>query len=268
MLLAGFVFVYWPAWRNMVADWYASEEYSHGFLILPLAVYIGFRKHERLSTIPLTNSLWGLALVVFALLFFVLAQSAEIKTLSSLSIVLFMWGAIFYVFGYGWLRELSFPLFILFFMIPIPSQIYAQATIPLQLIVTKTSVAAAGIFDIPILREGNVIHLPDRSLQVVQACSGLRSMISLVTLSAVMGYLTLKSNLLRGVLFIGGVPVAILTNIIRVFFMILAFHYLKLDLAKGTAHTFFGIGIFVFAILMLLGLKGILGRWDVHPSNE
>lgn len=268
LLIAGFLAVFWPVWRNLIADWYRTEEYSHGFLIVPIALFIGLRKREKLAKIPLSPSLYGLAIVVFALLLYFFARLAEIKTLASLSMVIFAWGATLYVFGFIFLKEVSFPLLMLFLMIPVPAQIYSQATIPLQLIVTKASVYAAGLLGIPILREGNVIHLPNHTLQVVQACSGLRSMISLVTLGAVMGYLVLNSNILRGILLLGGILAAIMTNIVRVFIMILAFHYFEIDLAKGTIHTYFGIGIFLLAILILLGMKEIVGKWDIHPGKE
>jgi exosortase len=152
-------------------------------------------------------------------------------------------------------------------MIPVPAQIYSAATIPLQLLVTRSSVALARLLDIPILREGNLIHLPGHTLQVVQACSGLRSMISLVTLGTVLGYFTLSSNLLRSLLLLCGIPAAILVNIVRVVIMILAYHYLGLDLAEGAVHTVFGTLIFLLALALLFAAKGLFAKWDAPPSG-
>lgn len=121
---------------------------------------------------------------------------------------------------------------------------------------------------IPILREGNVINLPHYSLQVVQACSGLRSMVSLLTISAVMGYLMMQKNSLRGLLFLSAVPVSIFINILRVLAMILAFHYLDLDLTKGTPHTVTGIAIFAIALVLLLLFRGVLSKWDRSSAKE
>ncbi len=137
----------------------------------------------------------------------------------------------------------------------------------LQLFVSKSSVWIGVIMGLPIYREGNVIHLPDQTLQVVQACSGLRSVISLLLLSAVFGYFTLKSNILRGVLFICGIPAAILVNIFRVLLLVLAFHYLNYDLTKGTIHTVFGMTIFILALIFLLGIKGLLSNWDLDTDK-
>jgi exosortase len=160
------------------------------------------------------------------------------------------------------LKELIFPIFFMLFMIPIPSQIYSALTIPLQLFVSKTSVTVAQFFQIPIYREGNVIHLPDYTMQVVQACSGLRSMISLLTLSIIFSYLTLSSNKLRSILFISGIPIAIFVNVIRVLLTILMYYYYGLNLAEGSIHTAFGIFIFFLALILLFGMKGLLSIWE------
>ena len=111
-------------------------------------------------------------------------------------------------------------------------------------------------------REGNIIHLCDHTLQVVQACSGLRSLMTLLALSSVFGYLSLKSNILRSLLFLTGIPAAILVNIIRIFLMIIAFHYFNFDLTTGSIHTVFGVIIFIMALAIVAAVKGILSRWD------
>ena len=267
-LLAGFILAFFPVWKGLVLCWYTSEDYSHGFFIIPLCLYILWRKKETLQALSLAPSAWGLALVIFSLLVYLLAQFAEILTLGSLSMVLLLAGLVIYLYGFPMLKEVLFPLFLLLFMIPVPSQVYAQLTVPLQLFVSKAAVFAAGLLDVPVYREGNVISLPGRTLQVVQACSGLRSMISLLTLSAVFGYLTLRSNLLRTVLFFSGIPVAILVNIIRVLIMVMAFHYLDYDLSHGTVHTVFGMAVFLLALALIALMKGVLGIWDKSAQQE
>lgn len=268
LLIATFAVAYFPAWKSLVLAWSSSDEYSHGFLIVPLALYIAWRKKTRLSSMKAHPSNWGLALIVFSLICYILGYFAEIHTLSSLSIVGAIAGITIFFFGYAILKELRFPILLLLFMIPVPAQIYSSLTIPLQLFVSKVSVAVTGLLNVPIYREGNVIHLPDRTLQVVQACSGLRSMISLITLSAIFGYFALQSNILKTVLIISGVPIAVLINIFRVVLMVLAFHYFGIDLASGIAHTSFGIFIFLLAILLIFLVKGVLSVWDATATNE
>jgi exosortase len=254
-------------WERLVVFWSNSDEYSHGFLIVPLSAYIVWRKRDVLAEIGVKSSWIGLAVAILALMLYLFSHFAEIMTLTSLSMVLFLAGAVTYFYGGLMLKELLFPLFLLLFMIPIPSQVYAYLTVPLQLFVSKASVGIAQILDIPVHREGNVIHLPARTLQVVQACSGMRSMISLLTLSAVFGYLTLKSNLLRSILFVSGVPAAIIVNIIRVLLLVGAFYYFGYDLTEGSVHTAFGVVIFGLALIILFALRGVLSSWD-RSKNE
>ena len=267
-LLAAFAAAYFPVWRGLVNAWSNSDEYSHGFFILPVCLYILWRKKETLRNIPVRPSLWGLGLAIFSLLVYMFAHFAGIVTAASLSMVPLAAGVVIFFYGFLMLREVMFPLFILLFMIPVPSQIYSYLTIPLQLFVTKVSVWTASSLGIPIYREGNIIFLPEHTLQVVRACSGLRSMISLLTLGALFGYFTLKSNFLRTVLFFTAIPASILVNIVRVMLMVMAFYYMDWNLAKGTVHTLFGLFIFAFALVLVVITRGVLSLWDGSKAGE
>ena len=262
ILLAGFILAYYPVLIGLVNAWKGSDEYSHGFLIIPISAYIIWQKKNALSRVAFRPSWIGIIVVVTSLLIYTVARYADILTLAPVAMVLSLFGLVLYLYGFPMFKELFFPLCFLFFMMPVPAQVYSALTIPLQLLVSKVSVGFTHLLDLPVLREGNVIHLPDQTLQVVQACSGLRSMISLLMLSAVFGYLTLHSNILRGILFVSGVPVAVFVNIIRVVIMILAFHYFKYDLTEGAVHTVFGVVIFALALISIAFLKGVLGVWD------
>jgi exosortase len=172
--------------------------------------------------------------------------------------IFFIWGSVIYLFGYRIFRAFLFPLSLLFFMVPVPGQIIAAVTIPLQVVVTKASVALASLLGIPLYREGNVINLSERTFEVVQACSGLRSIMALLTLGAVVSYWTLRSNLLRIVLFLLAVPIAIAVNILRVFLLVAVFHYSHLDLSVGNPHTVLGLVVFLAALgLFMLSGKGL-----------
>ncbi len=267
-LFFSFVFAYFPVWERLILGWYSSDEYSHGFFIVPLCIYIIWRKKEILTEIPVKPSWWGLSLVIFSLFLYLFAYFAEISTIASFSMVVLLAGVIIYLYGFLIFKELLFPLFFLLFMIPIPAQIYSSLTIPLQLFVTKVSVWLGSTIGIPIYREGNVIHLPDRTMQVVQACSGLRSMISLLMLGAIFGYLSLKSNMLRFALFLSGIPAAIFVNIIRVSLMVFAFYFFNYDLTKDSVHTVFGIIIFFIALIIIVLTKGVLSIWDKSATEK
>jgi exosortase A len=268
ILLGSFVFAYYPTWKGLVSAWHSSEDYSHGFLIIPLCVMIGWQKRNLLATLEVRPSRLGLVLVVLALLLYLVGRLGEITTVAALSMIPALAGVILYLWGSAILKELLFPLFFMLFMIPVPAQIYSEATIPLQLWVSQISAWLAGFLSIPIYREGNVLFLPHRTLEVVQACSGLRSMMALVTLSVVFGYFSLYSNVLRAILFVSAVPASIIVNVIRVLVLILCEYYFSIDLSSGTPHTVFGVVIFALALVMVALIRGVLSTWDNQAVSK
>jgi len=209
LLIAGFITAFYPVLKNLVLNWSNSDDYSHGFLIIPLSLYIIWSKKEILKKTPINPSISGLFLILFSLVTYIAAYYAEISTVSSFSLVILTVGIVIYYFGFSMLKELTFPIGFLLFMIPVPAQIYASLTLPLQLFVSTISSSIASAMGIPVFRDGNIIQIPEHTLQVVTACSGLRSMISLMALSAVFGFFTLKSNILRTTLFLTGIPISI-----------------------------------------------------------
>ena len=261
-LVGAFALAYLPVWQALLHTWLSSEDYSHGIFIVPIALAILWWRRDSLAVQLVSSSWWRFPWVVLAILLYLLANQAEIATLASYSMIFFLVASVWFLFGSNVLRQASFPLFLLLFMIPIPDQIYTTLTVPLQLFVSKVSVGLAALIGIPIYREGNVIQLPGQSLQVVQACSGLRSIVSLLGLSLLFAYFTLKSNMLRTILFMSGAPIAILVNIVRVLIMIIGFYYFHYDLSGGTLHTVFGTAVFVIALLCIATIRGVLAHWD------
>ena len=265
LLAASYLLAFFPVWTYLIQFWLQNDDYSHGFLIVPISVFILWQKRNKLRRIPSDSSHWGLLLVVLSLLMYYVGQIGEIATLSSFSMIAALIGACLFLRGFLFFKEAAFPLIFLFFMIPVPSQIYSTSTIPLQLIVSKLSTIISMMIGVPILREGNVLFIPGRVLEVVQACSGMRSLMSLFMLSAVIGYFTLSSNILRLILLFLSLPVAIIVNIFRVSVMVIAFHFFNYDLSTGMAHTILGILIFILALVFVMALKSILSvlekRW-------
>jgi len=262
LLIAGFIIAFFPVLKKLVLNWSTSDDYSHGFLIIPLSLYIVWSKKEILKKIPINPSISGLFLILFSLVAYIAAYYAEISTVASFSLVSLTVGLVIYYFGFSMLKELVFPITFLLFMIPVPAQIYASFTLPLQLSVSTISSSIASAMGIPVFRDGNIIQIPEYTLQVVTACSGLRSMISLMALSAVFGFFTLKSNLLRTTLFLTGIPISIFVNIIRIFLMIIAFHYFNFDLTDESIHTLFGVSIYIFALLAIFVVQKGISIWD------
>jgi exosortase len=170
------VLCYAPVIWALVRQWYNDEDMGHGFFVPILAGYIAWQKREELSRLKISPNWWGLAVVGYAALQLYIAL-----VLTIIGIVLFLCGA-------AWLRVLAFPLAILFFMVPIPTIIYNNITFPLQLLASRVAAQALTLLDVPVLRSGNVLELPRQSLSVVDACSGIRSLLSLTFLALVYGY--------------------------------------------------------------------------------
>lgn len=251
LILAFFVFAFFPVLKSLINAWSNSEDYSHAFFIAPISLYLIWMKKQELEKVPVRTSMAGLGLCVCALLIYLFAFLAKIATVAAASMVLTFVALVWALYGTQVTKFLAFPLFFLFLMVPIPSQIYSAATIPLQLFVSEASAVVASAADIPLYREGNVLHLPERTLQVVEACSGLRSIISLFTLSLVFGYIYHSSNVIRILLASTTLPIALLINIVRVLVMLAAFYYFNIDLTSGLAHTYFGVIIFLLAFFLL-----------------
>ena len=248
--------------------WIKSDDYSHGFLIVPISIYIAWQKRAEIKKANVTPGRFGVILFTLAVILYLLGIFANIITLTSFSLVLTLMAIVWCLCGKEVFLITLFPLLFLFLMIPVPAQVYSMATNPLQLLVSTVSAAIIDSLGAPILREGNLLHLPGHTLAVVHACSGLRSLMSLVAICAIFGYLTLSSNMLRGLILVSSVPIAIVVNIIRVVVMLVALYYYGFDLTKGHLHTIFGIAIFALALLSITLLRGTLKRWDIKPTGE
>ena len=162
---------------------------------------------------------------------------------------------------HGWIvfRALLFPWAFLFLMVPMPAIVFNQITFPLQLLASRVSAATLPLFGVPILREGNVIHLPSMALEVAEACSGIRSLMSLITLSIIYGYLLEKRLWVRYLLAIASIPIAVAANSVRIIGTGLLVQYWDPEKAEGYFHASWGWLIFVISLILLYGLHALIG---------
>ena len=253
-ILATLLFIggFFPVFQILVEKWARSEEYAHAFLAVPIIGYMVWCKKDIFHKKQEGNIVFGLPLVIISIILYLISLQLQIPTVSSLTLVFTLISVLIYLAGFGAIKELITPIILLIIIIPIPNQIYSTITLPLQLKVSQVSEAIIHLLNIPVMREGNILHIPGRTFQVVEACSGLRSMITLLTLSLIMGYFMLTKAVLRVLLTCMSLPVAFFINIIRVVSLVLAYHYLKLDLAVGTPHTILGLVVFGIALVLLL----------------
>ena len=190
LLAAGVLWLYAGALSSLVRQWANDDNYSHGFLIVPIAVYCAWERRDVLRRIDRRPHAGGLVIVLLSLVVFAMGVLAAELFLTRISLVGVIVGSVLFVWGTGHVRALAFPLALLPLMVPLPAIVFNQIALPLQLIASRvgeTTIAASGI---PVLRDGNILELPSMTLAVAEACSGIRSLISLVTLAIVLAYFT------------------------------------------------------------------------------
>src|SRR3984893_6235118 len=241
---------YWPVMVRLVTQWNNDEDMGHGFFVPVLAAYIAWQKKDEFLAQPAKPSWLGMVLVVYAGLQLCIASLGAELFLARTAIVLSIIGAVLFLGGTRRLRVMAFPLFLLFFMVPIPGGVYNQITFPLQLLASQVAESALMTICIPVLREGNVLELAGQKLSVVEACSGIRSLLTLSFLSLVYGYFFETKTWLRVVLFLATVPIAIVANASRVTVTgIIADS--RPELAHGLFHTAEGFVIWIVSITIL-----------------
>jgi exosortase len=235
----------------LVKTWCTDSNFSHGFFVPAFSAFVIWQKRKELASVPISPAWSGLVVIVLALLVYLLGVIGAELFLSRSSLVLLLSGLVVYFLGWAFLRALAFPLAFLLLMIPLPALILNQITFPLQFLASNVASSLLSSLGVPVLREGNIIQLPTMSLEVVEACSGIRSLVSLVTLAIIYGYLQESSAALRVILAVAAVPIAIAANSLRVTGTGLLGVYWGPDKAEGFFHTFSGWIIFILALGML-----------------
>ena len=248
------LWVYGPTLFHLVAQWWNDPNFSHGFFVPLFSAYVLWQDRERLAKIRLQPSWSGLLIVAIGMSILIVGQLGAELFLARFSLLITVAGIVVLFCGWNFFRTILFPWMFLFLMIPIPNIIFNQITFPLQLLASRVSAAVLPIFGVPILREGNVIQLPVMSLEVAEACSGIRSLMSLVTLAIIYGYLMEKRLWVRWILAIASVPIAVAANSIRIIGTGLLVQYWDADKAEGFFHSSWGWIIFVVSLAMLYGL--------------
>ena len=260
LVLTGVAVVYSGVVSSLVRQWASDDNYSHGFLIIPLAVYCAWERRHQLQQADPKPSIAGLLVLAVSLLTFATGVLAAELFLARISLVGVVIGTVLFVWGREHLRLLAFPIAILPLMVPLPALVFNQIAFPLQLVASRVgeaSIAAAGI---PVLREGNVLELPNTTLAVAEACSGIRSLISLITLAVVLAYFTERRGAVRAIIVLSAIPIAVLANAARVAGTGLASHWFGRAAAEGFFHGFSGWLMFAVAFIGLLVVQRLMRR--------
>lgn len=237
---------------SMVGEWYTDENYSHGFLIPVISGYLLWQRKDELAKARVSPANTGVLIAALGLLMFLVGNVAGENFTMRFSLLVVVAGAIIFAYGYGFFGAMLFPYMYLFFMLPLPFILYDAVAFPLKLMVTEYSVLALKLVGIPVLRDGNIIELTNITLEVADACSGIRSIVSLLALSTAFAFFTQSRFHKRFILVALAIPIAIIANSIRVIGTgILASRYGSAA-AEGFFHEFAGLVIFGIAIVMLV----------------
>lgn len=256
--LLAMAFMYFGIVGGMVDDWFNDENYSHGFIIPGIAAYFLWRSRKELASSPVVPSFWGLVLVMMGGTMYLTGTVVQEYFLMRTSLIVILAGGIWNLFGYQILRLAALPVVYLIFMVPLPYTVYNSLAFPLKLFVAQVSVALLKLSGLPVLREGNVIIFPNITLEVVEACSGMRSLVSLVAMGVAYAFLSLKFPWQRVLLVLSTVPIAVGSNVLRVYGTGVLSRYYGAEAAEGFFHEFAGIAVFLVALAGLVVFGAVL----------
>ena len=257
-LLLGWLYA--PVAPLLVWQWWDNPNYSHGFIVPLFAAYLVWTHREKIQSLTAKPYNAGLLLILFGLASYYVGTLGAELFVTRTSFIVVLAGLVLFLGGLDYLKALAFPLGYLIFMIPLPAIVFNAIAFPLQLLASKLGTGVMQGIGLPVLREGNLLYLPNMTMEVVEACSGIRSLISLLALAAVFAYLSTKSSWKRLVLVASAVPIALAANALRVAGMGALAHWVSVEAAEGFFHYFSGWTIFLLAMVLLVGEYFLLNR--------
>ena len=259
LLAAAVVAVFGPTLAILARQWWEDPNYSHGLVIPLLCGYIIWRQKDDLASAPSKPSTWGAAFVCISLMALIVGSLGAELFLARMAFWGTCVGLIIYFYGFAILRKLAFPFGLFLLAIPIPALIFNEIVFPMQLVASRFATFCLEQVNVmPVLREGNLLVLPGYTLEVVEACSGIRSLMTLIALAVAYGYFLERRVWIRCLLVFIVFPLAIFSNGTRVFVTAILTHYWGLAAAEGFLHSFSGWALFVVSMVLLFGFHAAL----------
>ena len=253
-------FVYRSILWKLAGQWWRDPNFSHGFVVPVFSAFVVWRGRHDLRKLPFKPSWLGLPIIVAALLTLIVGDLGAELFLSRSSLILLLAGLIIYFAGWRLFRAMLFPWLFLFLMIPIPTIVFNQIAFPLQIFASRVATDILQFLSVPVLREGNIIVLSNMPLEVAEACSGIRSLMSLATMAIIYGYLVEGTLWRRASLAFMALPIAVAANAFRIVGTGLTVQYWDPDKAQGFFHEFSGWFIFVVSLALILGIDVLIRR--------
>jgi exosortase len=242
---------------KLVRQWLDDPNYSHGFFVPIGCGLLLWTNRKSWMAKSLRPSVSGLFLIVAAMGLLVIGTLGAEIFLPRASLVVLLGGLIVYFAGWRMLGAVKAPWLTLFLMIPLPVIVFNEFAFPLQLLASRSACALLDLLQVPVLREGNIIMLPSMSLDVVEACSGLRSLMSLITVAVLYGLFFERRAWMRCLLVVLAIPVAVVANALRIVLTAVLAKYVSAQLAEGFFHALSGIVLFVLSFGVLAGFHAL-----------
>jgi exosortase len=252
--------LYWQTLRDLALQWWDDPNYTHGFMVPVFSGYLVWRQRARLSALAPRGSALGLPVLLAGLATFLLGDLGAELFLTRASLIIVLAGLVLFHLGRRVFRVVLFPLAFLVFMVPLPSIIFYAVTFPLQSLAARQAAWTLDLLGVPVILDGNVIHLSQLTLGVTEACSGIRSLVSLLGGAVAFAYLALPGGWMALAFVASTVPITIVANAGRVVSTGLIGRWFGVEYASGFFHTFSGWAVYVFAFVCLFAVYGLL-RW-------
>jgi len=268
LLLSVVVLLYHRVLVSLFSQWIHDPNYSHGFLVPAFSAWVVWKNRERIASVPRQPHWSGLLVATFAMGLLCLGVLGAENFLARTSFLFLVAGLVIYFWGWASFRSVLFPWAVMFLAIPIPVIVLNKIAFPLQFLASRLASAMLSLIGVPVLREGNVIHLPSLTLDVVEACSGLRSLVSLITLAVFYGYLFEARMSRRIVLVLSSIPIAVFANGLRIMGSGMLGEYVNPSLAEGFFHSFSGWLIFVLSLVLLFFVRSLLSLPDKFHASR
>ena len=265
LLLAAWL--YGPLAFRLAKEWWQDPNYTHGFFVPVFSLFLVWEARAKLAALRSKPSWAGLVIFLFALIALMLGTICSEFFLARISVLLLISGTVVFLAGWEHLCVISFPLAFLILMIP-SATIFSQITFPLQIIASKTASFLLMLAGVPVLREGNILLLPNARLEVAEACSGVRSLFSLISLSVIYGYLAERKIAVRVLITVMTIPISVLANALRIAVTGLVVQYWGIEGAQGTLHLLAGWVIFIGSLAVVFLIHRFWQEFFLGDSGQ
>ncbi len=260
ILVLLWVAAFYPLYPELVREWLNNSDNSHAFIVPLIALYFVWQRKNALQLTPVATSKWGGWLLGLSLFVYIVSSAGGLAFPARVAMVVSLFGLVWFCLGKEFIQKLAFPIAFLLFIVPVPYSLISLVSLPLQLMATKASAALIGNCSIPVYREGNMLYFMQTQLEVAEACSGIRSIMTLIMISLIFCFLSRDGWWRRAILVIAAIPIAITANILRVTGTGVLANFYGDRVARGFLHEFSGIAIFVFGFAVLFAVFFLVNR--------